>query len=106
VLAEVLVGVSLFSLVVQVSGWRRLGSPPTDPQKKMVHRGLLRTARCRVAGATLYVLLGLAMLTWHRSFPAATLILFSGIQIMWQLNSFADVRLRRRLGEEGIDDFR
>jgi hypothetical protein len=65
----------------------------------MVYRGLVRTARCRVAAAMSYVLLGSAMVVWRHSFPVVTVAVFTVVQIMWQLNSFADVRLRRRLGE-------
>jgi hypothetical protein len=59
------------------------------------HRGLVRTAMCRLFAALLYV--GVALATLHRNDqgPLIGLGVFTVVQLMWQANSMADVVLTR-----------
>jgi hypothetical protein len=59
------------------------------------HRGLVRTAVCRLVAALLYV--GVALATLHRNDqgPLIGLGVFTVVQLMWQANSIADVVLTR-----------
>jgi len=67
------------------------------------HSGnLLRTALCRVAAACAYVGVGANAIVLHRSPLSVSLIVFTGVQIMWWGNASADVRLNKR----GISDDR
>lgn len=95
-LAWMYLGVSCVSLVIQswklrtlVSGW------PVTPTvaESLTHRGLLRTSMSRVAAAIAYV----AIAVWTLRDPSAMttlgLAVFTGVQLMWISNAFADVRM-------------
>lgn len=66
-----------------------------------VYRGLVRTAKCRVLAAGLYVGVGINAMIVGRvdSYftSQVTFGVFCVVQVMWQLNAHADARLRRRL---------
>lgn len=65
------------------------------------YRGLVRTAKCRVFAAALYVVLGFYAIYVGRveSYLTSeiTFGVFCVVQVLWQLNAMADARLRRRL---------
>lgn len=66
-----------------------------------VYRALVRTAKCRVIAAGLYVGVGIYAIYVGRveSYITSqiTFGVFCLVQVMWQLNAHADARLRRRL---------
>jgi hypothetical protein len=78
--------------VYGLSLWRLLRRPH--------RRGLVRTAVCRVAVAVLYLSIAVATLVGHSLSDAAALAVFIAIQLVWQANSVADVRLSRRQDTE------
>jgi hypothetical protein len=86
--------ISLVSLIVQSIALLRI-TRPGDEVWGPAHRGILRTAICRVVASVLYVALGVVTLLFVTDIEA--LLVFGVVQIMWQLNAIADVRLRRRL---------
>lgn len=98
VVGYALLTVSLISLAIQ--GWalvRILLLPlPPLPTERMAYRGLRRTALTRVGAALLYIAVGLYAINRPED-QLFSLIAFTVVQIAWQLNSLADVRLRRRL---------
>lgn len=107
ILAVLFVLVSLVTLAVQTGAlltllfrWPIAGTG-TD---SMVHRGLLRTSICRVVAAVGYVITGSVILISRDALPVLSLSTFTGVQLLWILNAFADVRLRRRLAEEASPD--
>lgn len=92
--------VSVVSLVVQSIGLRRMyrtdaGTP------SLVRAGMMRTAACRVMASMMYVTLGVMAITSAPTTPVLALVVFMAVQLMWQLNAVADVRLRRRLAGPG-----
>lgn len=97
ILAAVFLIVSVGSAAIQgVSLWRLTRLRPTGPQRR-VHAGMLRTATCRVVAAVSYVVIGVATLLTSESLPVLALVVFCGVQVMWQANAYADLRLRRSL---------
>jgi hypothetical protein len=64
---------------------------------RLVRRGMIRTALCRVLAAVIYVVLSILELVYRNNFPLASLCVFIFVQFMWELNAVADVMLRRRL---------
>jgi hypothetical protein len=87
-LGALLLAVSLVSVVIYMTalGQLLIGAH---------HRGLVRTAVCRLVAALLYV--GVALATLHRNDqgPLIGLGVFTAVQLMWQANSIADVILTR-----------
>lgn len=89
--------VSVLSLLIQSAGFHRMlrqVGPNTPP---LVRRGMLRTAACRVAASVLYVVLGVMALLQGAATPVLALVIFTAVQVLWQANAVADIRLRRRL---------
>lgn len=68
--------------------------------RSAIHRGLVRTAACRAFAAVLYVGFGVLSLTHPDTTAVASLIVFSGVQAMWIMNSILDNRLKRQLGDD------
>jgi UDP-N-acetylmuramyl pentapeptide phosphotransferase/UDP-N-acetylglucosamine-1-phosphate transferase len=103
VLAWLFLVVSVVSTVVQgtafvkILRWRYKG---TD-KKARVHFAMVRTAGCRVMAAAIYIAVGITTLLAQQALPVLALVVFSFVQILWQANSFADVRLRRDLEGKG-----
>jgi hypothetical protein len=99
VLGVLFLGVSAVSLLIQVAALRRLYRWPEigGHTQNVVYRGLLRTSACRVLAAMLYVAMGIATLLARSTLPVVALSVFTAVQILWQANAFADVRLRRDL---------
>jgi len=62
------------------------------------YHGLLRTSICRVAAAIAYVLVSMNALWPKFEVLIFTFVVLSLIQAVWQINSWADVRLARQLG--------
>jgi len=60
------------------------------------NKGLVRTATCRVAAAGLYTVISMSTIAGHKSSGLITVSTFIVIQLMWQVNSIADVYLARR----------
>lgn len=69
-----------------------------------VHRGLVRTTACRVAAALIYIGFGITALLVRDPVRVAalSLIVFTFVQLVWQANSVADLRLRRKLAEAAV----
>ncbi len=95
VLAVVFLAVSILSLTIQVAGLRRM--LPTGETSPLVRRGMRRTATSRVVASATYVALAGAGLAAQNSFPGASLVVFTAVQLMWIVNARLDVQLRRRL---------
>jgi hypothetical protein len=60
------------------------------------HKGLVRTALCRVVAALLYTVVGLASITQNPYSGIIALVVFMGVQVIWQCNSIADVVITKR----------
>jgi hypothetical protein len=88
-LGGLLLAVSLVSVVVYMSALGQLLVGEKRP-------GLVRTAICRLLAALLYVGVGLATLESGQQGPLVGLAVFTIVQLMWQANSIADVRLSRK----------
>jgi hypothetical protein len=86
--------ISLVSLLIQSIALFRI-TRPEDGEWGPAHRGILRTAICRVVASILYVVLGIITLLFATDIEA--LLVFGIVRIMWQINAIADVRLRHRL---------
>ena len=99
VLGAIFLVVSLISLAVQVRALTRLTGrqKTTSEVERVAYRGLLRTSVCRVAAAVLYVAVGVATVTIPPETGVVALVSFILVQLLWQANAVADVRLRRRL---------
>lgn len=99
ILAILFLAVSLESTIVQLYSLIRLlrWHYNDSADHRNIHTGMLRTAVCRVVAALIYVGVGSATLVASSTLPVLALVVFSFVQIMWQGNSFADVRLRREL---------
>ena len=64
---------------------------------------MMRTVACRVLAASLYVGVGITGLLAQQVLTVLALAVFSFVQILWQVNSVADIRLRRRLADRSDD---
>jgi hypothetical protein len=103
-LVVVFLAVSCLSLVLQVVSFARLAvQRAASPTEKLVGDGYLRTVACRVLAATVYVVVGAVQLAGAGTLTGEALIVFSAIQGLWQLNSLADIRIRRRLRSNDAD---
>lgn len=69
------------------------------PIQRRVHRALVRTATWRVVAAYLYVGVGIVTFAVPPVLAVLALSVFSFTQIVWQVNAFADMALRRHLAE-------
>jgi len=100
-LSAAFVVVSAASLTVQSVALRRLFAwpPVSTDADNMAYRGLLRTSMCRVLAALTYVTLGAAIWIRRDPLPLPSLAVFTAVQLLWQANAVADVRLRHRLAE-------
>lgn len=98
VLSGVFLLVSVSSLGMQASAWWRLHRQGATGARVAAeaHHGLVRTATCRVIAAALYVGLGVTSVLAKTS-PGLALGIFTVVQVLWQGNALADLRLRRRI---------
>jgi hypothetical protein len=95
--------ISLASFTIQLLALAKLYYWPSSSD---IHKGLLRTSICRFAAAVLYVGLAvttLASVASERDLTVMTLAGYCLVQLMWQANAVADVRLRSRLARSGGD---
>lgn len=104
VLAILFLAVSVESVIVQGrSLWKILQWRYEDTgDHRLVHGGMLRTATCRVIAASIYVCVAIADLIAQQTFQVLALVVFSFIQLLWQGNAVADVRLRQELAEKDV----
>jgi hypothetical protein len=58
--------------------------------------GLVRTAICRVTAACLYTVIAMSTLAHKPNTGILSMVVFVIVQLMWQANSIADVRLGHR----------
>lgn len=86
---SVLLVTSLTSLAVYFVALVRLLEQPHNA-------GLVRTVACRVVAAFLYTVISMSTIAGHKSSAIITISAFIVIQVMWQVNSIADVHLARR----------
>jgi hypothetical protein len=86
--------VSLVSLFVQSMSLSRIIRLPAGSAAAW---GLLRTVICRVAVASAYVAMGIAVLITPPDTGVIALAVFTAVQLVWWANSAADVRLRHRM---------
>jgi hypothetical protein len=92
--------ISVEGLVVHV--WGLLHLAPAAGRSS-VRRALVRTLACRVACAVLYVYVGLNAVVLHRAVIVTTFLVYFVTQVIWQVNTAADVHLRRSLTDTGTD---
>jgi hypothetical protein len=95
--------VSWTSLVAQAAAmihlWRQRARTAVE---ELAGRGYVRTAACRVTAAVVYVTVALLAATGVQV-PGAgglspeALVVFTGVQGIWLVNSALDIRIRRRL---------
>lgn len=96
--------VSCLSLAFQVLAFARLlAQRAATPVEKLVGGGYVRTAACRVLAASVYVTVAAVQLAGAGTLTAEALVVFSCVQLLWWLNSLADISIRRRLngGDDG-----
>lgn len=94
--------VSCLSLMFQVLAFIRLAARrAATPVEELVGGGYLRTVACRVLAATIYVVVAAIQAAGAGSLSAEALIVFTSVQLIWQLNSVLDIRIRRRLSQPG-----
>lgn len=95
-IAVVFLVVSLVNLTIQGVSLGCLTSlSATGP----VEKRLLHTVACRVIAALTYVGLGVSALIKPPATGTIALTVSSAMLVMWWVNSAADVRLRRRMGQ-------
>jgi hypothetical protein len=92
--------VSCLSLMLQVLSYVRLvAQRARNDAEEIAGGGYTRTVLCRVLAATVYVVVAAVQLAGDGSLTPEALIVFSSIQVLWQLNSLQDIRVKRQLGE-------
>lgn len=98
-IAVIFLIVSYVGFSVQLASLIRLVlHPPVYTRvNRLVHRGLVRTAGCRVAAAVLYIFIGTNALFFTVAVPVATLGTFCAVQVLWMANSLIDVHLKRTI---------
>jgi len=84
-----LLAVSLVSLLTYLVSLHSLLTQPRRP-------GLVRTAICRVTAAFMYAVIAMSTLAGKPASILITLSTFTAIQLLWQVNSIADVLLTRQ----------
>lgn len=88
--------VSCCTFVIQMwKFWSLLYQGPDvrNSNQTHFHRGLVRTSVCRVLVAFVYVTVGIYTLHSESIMTEFSLWVFGGIQLIWILNAFADVKL-------------
>jgi hypothetical protein len=94
--------VSCVSLVFQVLAFCRLAvRRAVTPAEAIAAGGYRRTVACRILAAAVYVIVASVQLAGDGSLSGEALIVFSAIQLLWQVNSLLDVRIRRALSQAG-----
>jgi hypothetical protein len=94
--------VSCLSMVFQLLAFVRLALRRAHtPAEELVSGGYLRTVACRVLAATVYTVVAAVQLAGDGTLSAEALVVFAAVQTLWWLNSLADIRIRRQLGQQG-----
>jgi hypothetical protein len=102
--------VSWTSLVLQSGALVHLRrQQATYAAEGLAGRGYVRTAACRVLAAAVYSAIALLDIIGVRIPGAGTLspealLVFSGVQAIWLVNSALDIRVRRRLAQRKETD--
>ena len=92
--------VSCVSFVFQVLAFiRMVGRRAHTPTEDLVAGGYLRTIACRVLAATIYVVVAAVQLAGAGTLSFEALVVYAVVQLIWQANSLADIRIRRRLSQ-------
>lgn len=86
--------ISVISLVVQTVALFRI-THSAGRIRGPAYSGIVRTATCRVVASVLYT--GLGVVTLVDEATVGTLLVFGFVQVMWQVNALADIRLRHTL---------
>lgn len=60
------------------------------------HKGLVRTATCRIVAALIYIAVGVVSTVGSEYSTVVALIAFVIVQLIWQSNSIADVMITKR----------
>jgi hypothetical protein len=94
--------VSCLSWMFQLLAFIRLAARRArTPTEELVGAGYLRTVACRVLAATIYVVVAATQLAGSGTLSAEALVVFTSIQLIWQVNSVMDIRIRRSLAQSG-----
>lgn len=94
--------VSCISWVFQVLAFIRMAARRArTATEELVGGGYLRTIACRVLAATIYVVVAAVQLAGDGTLSFEALIVFTGVQLIWQVNSVMDIRIRRNLSQAG-----
>lgn len=102
VVTAIFMVVTLISLTVQsvaVIKLHRRRALISTSRQYLVHRRLYRTVVCRALAALLYLCVGIYSMTIGPN-PVVSIGLFTAVQLLWQANSLADLKLRRQLAQE------
>jgi hypothetical protein len=93
--------VSCLNMVLQIMAFARLlAHRARTPVEELVGGGYLRTVACRVMAATVYVVVAAVQLAGGGTLTAEALIVFLLVQLLWQLNSLLDIKIRRALSQQ------
>ena len=104
-LVVVFLMVSCLNLVLQVLAFIRLAvQRAASPVERLVGDGYMRTVGCRVLAAVVYVIVAAVQLAGDGALTREALIVFIAVQVLWQLNSLADIGIRRKLGNGSEGD--
>jgi hypothetical protein len=92
----------LLQLAAAVHMWRQRA---VGAAVRLAGHGYARTAACRVLAASVYCTVALLAVVGVRIPGAGTLspealVVFTGIQVIWGVNSALDIRVRHRLTEQ------
>jgi secreted trypsin-like serine protease len=95
--------VSWTSLVLQgLALTHQVRQRPAAGAERLAGRGYIRTAACRVAAATVYVVVALLQVAGVRingsgGLTPEALVIFSAVQMLWLSNAALDIAVRHKL---------
>lgn len=94
--------VSCLSLVFQVLAFVRMAlRRARTPVEELVGGGYLRAIGCRVLTATVYTVVAAIQFAGAGTLTFEALLVFTGAQTIWLVNSVLDIRIRRSLSQPG-----
>ncbi len=94
--------VSCLSLAFQAAALGRLTGRRSRTQAEgLAAAGYVRTVACRVLAAAVYAVAAAVQLAGTGTLSAEALVVFTAVQLLWWLNSLADIRVRRALAQSG-----
>lgn len=95
-IALVFLLVSCLSWVFQAAAFVRLSARRgRTAEMRKVSNGYRRTAACRVLAATAYVVVGAVQVAGDGTLSFESLTVWIAVQVLWWLNSLADIRISR-----------